>query len=109
MREIMTIGYATFGEAIRRRILVIFLLFAIVSIVGSQIFKAFSPGEEEKFVVDLGLNSIKWFSILIAWCVKSLVTLLLTLPSLLAMLPRLLLTLPPALLSNKHRSSMGSL
>lgn len=66
MREIMTIGYATFGEAIRRRILVIFLLFAIVSIVGSQVFKAFSPGEEEKFVIDLGLNSIKWFSILIA-------------------------------------------
>jgi ABC-type transport system involved in multi-copper enzyme maturation permease subunit len=66
VKEILTIGYATFGEAIRRRILVIFLLFAIVSIVGSQVFKAFSPGEEEKFVIDMGLNSIKWFSLLIA-------------------------------------------
>ena len=66
MREITTIGFATFGEAIRRRILVIFLLFAIISIVGSQVFKTFSPGEADKFVVDLGLNSIKWFSMLIA-------------------------------------------
>jgi len=66
VREVVTIGFATFGEAIRRRILVIFLLFAILSIVGSQVFKTFSPGEEDKFVVDLGLNSIKWFSMLIA-------------------------------------------
>lgn len=66
MREIMTIGFATFGEAIRRRILVVFLLFALISIVGSQVFKTFSPGEEDKFVVDLGLNAIRWFSILIA-------------------------------------------
>lgn len=66
MGGILTIGIATFGEAIRRRILVIFLLFAIVSIVGSQVFKTFSPGEEEKFVIDLGLNAIKWFSMLIA-------------------------------------------
>lgn len=62
----MTIGFATFGEAIRRRILVIFLLFAVISIVGSQVFKTFSPGEEHKFVIDLGLNAIKWFSMLIA-------------------------------------------
>ncbi len=66
MREILTLGFATFGEAIRRRILVVFLLFAIISIVGSQVFKTFSPGEEDKFVIDLGLNAIRWFSLLIA-------------------------------------------
>ncbi len=66
MREVLTIGIGTFGEAIRRRILVVFLLFAILSIVGSQVFKTFSPGEEDKFVIDLGINAIRWFSILIA-------------------------------------------
>jgi ABC-type transport system involved in multi-copper enzyme maturation permease subunit len=66
MRQILTIGFATFGEAIRRKILVVFLLFAIISIVCSQVFKTFSPGEEDKFVIDMGLNAIRWFSVLIA-------------------------------------------
>lgn len=65
MRPIWVVAMATVNEAIRRRVLNIFLLVALVMIASLQFLKPFSPGEERKFIIDIGINSIRLFSILI--------------------------------------------
>jgi ABC-type transport system involved in multi-copper enzyme maturation permease subunit len=56
----------TFREALRRRVLNIILVFAVVSIGVSQLFSWLSTGEEMKFILDMCSNSIRFFSMLIA-------------------------------------------
>jgi len=55
---------ATIREAKRMRALHIILIFAIVAIGAVRVFKAFSPGEEEKFIIDTGINLIRLFGLL---------------------------------------------
>lgn len=55
---------ATIREAKRMRALHIILIFAIVAIAAVRVFKAFSPGEEEKFIIDTGINLIRMFGLL---------------------------------------------
>jgi ABC-type transport system involved in multi-copper enzyme maturation permease subunit len=66
LSTIWTIARMTFREALRRRILNIILVFAVVSIGASRLFTWLSPGEELKFILDMCSNSIRFFSMLIA-------------------------------------------
>lgn len=60
------IAWSTFREALRRKILQILLLFAIVTIASSQLFAYMSPGEELKFILDMSLGAMRLFGMLIA-------------------------------------------
>ena len=63
MNGIRAMAKATFREALRMRALHIVVVFAIVAIAAVQMFEAFSPGEEEKFIIDTGINLIRLFHI----------------------------------------------
>lgn len=66
MSVVWAIAKTTFHEALRRRVLNIVLLFAVVSILASRLFSWLSQGEEIKFILDMSSNSIRFFSMLIA-------------------------------------------
>jgi len=66
MRAIIAIAVNTFREAIRDRILYLFLGFAVVMVVGSKLFGMLTVGDETKIIKDLGLAAIQFFSMLIA-------------------------------------------
>jgi len=66
LNAVLTIAQTTFREALRRRVLNIILVFAVVSIGASRLFSWLSPGEEIKFILDMCSNSIRFFSMLIA-------------------------------------------
>ena len=66
MRAIRAIAANTFREAIRDRILYLFLGFSIVLVVGSKLFGMLTVGDEAKIIKDLGLAAIQIFSMLIA-------------------------------------------
>ena len=66
MRAILAIARNTFNEAIRDRILYLFVGFAIVLIVSSKLFSMLTVGDETKIIKDLGLGAIQFFSMLIA-------------------------------------------
>jgi Cu-processing system permease protein len=60
------IAWNTFREALRRKILQILLVFAVVTIASSQMFAYMSPGEELKFILDMSLGAMRLFGMLIA-------------------------------------------
>lgn len=60
------IAWSTFREALRRKILQILLIFAVVTIASSQMFAYMSPGEELKFILDMSLGAMRLFGMLIA-------------------------------------------
>jgi len=66
LSTIWTIARMTLREALRRRVLNIILVFAVVSIGASRLFTWLSPGEELKFILDMCSNSIRFFAMLIA-------------------------------------------
>ena len=66
MRVIAAIAHNTFREALRDRILYLFLGFAIVILFGSKLFGLLTVGDEGKVIKDLGLAGIQFFSMLIA-------------------------------------------
>ncbi len=66
MIAIWALAKATVQEAIRRRVLNVLLLFAVATVFFSQVFKSFAPGEEEKFLIDMGINTVRLFGVLIA-------------------------------------------
>jgi ABC-type transport system involved in multi-copper enzyme maturation permease subunit len=66
MRAVLAIARNTFREAIRDRILYLFLCFAVLLIVASKVFGMLTVGEEGKIIKDLGLGAIQFFSMLIA-------------------------------------------
>ncbi len=66
MRAIAAIAANTFREAVRDRILYLFVGFAVVLLVGSKLFGMLTVGDETKIIKDLGLASIQFFSMLIA-------------------------------------------
>ena len=65
MSAIRAIAMLTFREAIRNKILYLFLVFAIVMISFSWILKEITVGDELKIVKDLGISSIHFFGVLI--------------------------------------------
>lgn len=60
------VAWHTFREALRRKILQILLIFAVVTIASSQMFAYMSPGEELKFILDMSLGAMRLFGMLIA-------------------------------------------
>ncbi len=66
MRAVVAIAANTFREAIRDRILYLFLGFAVVLLVGSKLFGMLTVGDETRIIKDLGLVAIQFFSMLIA-------------------------------------------
>jgi ABC-type transport system involved in multi-copper enzyme maturation permease subunit len=66
MRAIAAIAANTFREAVRDRMLYLFVGFAVVLLVGSKLFGMLTVGDETKIIKDLGLVSIEFFSMLIA-------------------------------------------
>lgn len=62
----MTIAKATFQETVRRKVLLVILIFALVAIAAVTIFSWLSLGEEEKFIRDIGLGAVLFFGMLIS-------------------------------------------
>ncbi len=66
MRAIRAIAVNTFREAIRDRILYLFIGFAIVMVISTKLFGMLTVGDEAKIVKDIGLAAMQFFSMLIA-------------------------------------------
>ena len=66
MRAVVAIAANTFREAIRDRILYLFLGFAVVMVVGTKLFGMLTVGDESKIIKDIGLAAMQFFSMLIA-------------------------------------------
>ena len=66
MRAIRAIAVNTFREAIRDRILYLFIGFAIVMVISTKLFGMLTVGDEAKIVKDVGLAAMQFFSMLIA-------------------------------------------
>ena len=66
MRAMVAIARNTFREAVRDRVLYLFLGFAVVMLVSSKIFGLLTVGDEGKVIKDLGLTGVQFFSMLIA-------------------------------------------
>ena len=66
MRAALAIARNTFREAVRDRILYLFLGFAVFLIVSSKMFSMLTIGDETKVIKDLGLGAIQFFGMLIS-------------------------------------------
>jgi len=66
MRAIRAIAVNTFREAVRDRILYLFVGFAIVMVVSTKLFGLLTVGDESRIIKDIGLASMQFFSMLIA-------------------------------------------
>ena len=66
MRAIRVIAANTFREALRDRILYLFLGFAVLLLASSKLFGILTVGEQEKIIKDMGLAGIQFFTMLIA-------------------------------------------
>ena len=66
MRAIRAIAANTFREAIRDRILYLFVGFALVLVLGTKVFGLLTVGDETRIVKDIGLAAMQFFSMLIA-------------------------------------------
>ncbi len=66
MRAVVAIARNTFREAVRDRVLYLFLGFAVALLVSSKLFGLLTVGDEGKIIKDLGLAGIQFFSMLIA-------------------------------------------
>ena len=64
--KLKTIILNTFKEAVRGKIFLIILGFAIVLLVASKVLIPLSLGEERKIIMDIGLGGISIFGILLA-------------------------------------------
>lgn len=66
MTSILVIAGNTFREAIRDKVLYLFLGFAVALLVSGKLFGMLTVGDENKIIKDLGLAGIQFFSMLIA-------------------------------------------
>jgi ABC-type transport system involved in multi-copper enzyme maturation permease subunit len=66
VRAIRAIAVNTFREAIRDRILYLFVGFAVVMVVSTKLFGMLTVGDETKIMKDIGLAAMQFFSMLIA-------------------------------------------
>jgi ABC-type transport system involved in multi-copper enzyme maturation permease subunit len=66
VRAIRAIAVNTFREAIRDRILYLFVGFAVAMVLSTKLFGLLTVGDEAKIVKDVGLASMQFFSMLIA-------------------------------------------
>lgn len=66
MRAVRAIAINTFREAIRDRVLYLFVGFGVVLVVSTKLFGMLTVGDEGKIIKDIGLASMQFFSMLIA-------------------------------------------
>jgi len=66
MRAILIIAVNTFREALRDKVLYLFLGFAVLLMASSKVFGILTVGEQDKIIKDLGLAGIQFFLMLIA-------------------------------------------
>ena len=66
MRAIRIIAANTFREALRDKILYLFLGFSIVLLASTKLFGILTVGEQDKIIKDMGLAGIQFFLMLIA-------------------------------------------
>lgn len=66
MRVVAAIARNTFREAVRDRVLYLFLGFAALVLVTSKLFGMLTVGDEAKILKDIGLAGIQFFAMLIA-------------------------------------------
>ena len=66
MRAIVAVARNTFREAVRDRVLYLFLGFALILLVSSKLFGMLTVGDESKVIKDLGLAGIQFFGMLIS-------------------------------------------
>ena len=66
MRAIRAIAFNPFREALRDRILYLFVGFAVVMVVSTKLFGMLTVGDEAKIMKDIGLAAMQFFSMLIA-------------------------------------------
>ena len=66
MRVIRVIAANTFREALRDRILYLFLGFAVLLLASSKLFGILTVGEQDKIIMDMGLAGVQFFTMLIA-------------------------------------------
>ncbi len=66
MRAIRAIAANTFREAVRDRILYLFVGFAVVMVVSTKLFGMLTVGDETRIIKDIGLAAMQFFSMLIA-------------------------------------------
>jgi ABC-type transport system involved in multi-copper enzyme maturation permease subunit len=66
MRAVAAIAHNTFREAVRDRVLYLFVGFAVLLLVSTKLFGMMTVGDEGKVIKDLGLAGIQFFSMLIA-------------------------------------------
>ena len=62
MRAVAAIALNTFREAVRDRVLYLFVGFAVLLLVSSKLFGMMTVGDEGKVIKDLGLAGIQFFS-----------------------------------------------
>jgi ABC-type transport system involved in multi-copper enzyme maturation permease subunit len=66
MKAIRAIAVNTFREAVRDRVLYLFLGFALLLLASSKLFGLLTIGEQDKIIKDMGLAGIQLFTMLIA-------------------------------------------
>lgn len=66
MRAVRAIAANTFREALRDRVLYLFVGFAVVMVLSTRLFGMLTVGDEAKIIKDIGLASMQFFSMLIA-------------------------------------------
>ncbi len=66
MNKVVTLAISTVLELLRKKILNILLIFAVLIIASSLFFTQFSPGEESKIIKDICLGAIVFFGMLIS-------------------------------------------
>ena len=66
MRAVAAIACNTFREALRDRVLYLFLGFALLLLASSKLFGLLTVGDEGKVIKDFGLAGIQFFTMLIA-------------------------------------------
>jgi len=66
VRAVLAIARNTLREAVRDRVLYLFLGFAVLLLVSSKLFGMLTVGDEGKIIMDLGLAGIQFFSMLIS-------------------------------------------
>lgn len=66
MRSVWAVAANTFREALRDRVLYLFVGFAVVMVLSAKFFGMLTVGDEAKIIKDIGLASMQFFSMLIA-------------------------------------------
>lgn len=66
MRAIAAVARNTFREAVRDRVLYLFLGFALILLFSSKLFGMLTVGDQSKIIEDLGLAGIQFFGMLIS-------------------------------------------